>query len=379
MSTYDRDYVDKRDHDDLEGITYPDNSYYQNYVRSYKNSRWYKIDYQHNFYFPKFDICNISVDNTFTGGFEFENERAKSRRISSTTSVYTFGTFRSVSHSDSNTFSPTQSANMWSGFIQDKISLNDMFFTTIGARWDNHSQAGSYPTIRIVPCIYIAQTGTKLKGSYGTGFKAPTLDELYNASYGNDQLEPETSNTWELGFEQFLFDEKVQLGLTYFQNNFRDMISWQIVSTNPFQGMYLNVDEAEANGLELFASVYLMENLRFGFNYTYLHTEDQTTRERLLRRPKNTVNLDLNYSFFNGKGNINCEMHYVGNRNDYGQDFSVTTLEGYAIFNVAARFRVHDNIEIFGKIHNLFDDYYEEVFGYDTQRFSMFGGVKLEM
>lgn len=379
MSTYDRDYIDKRDPVDISQINTPTKSYDQHFAKSFFDSRWYKVDQQHNIYIPEFEVFHLPVENTLTGGWEFENERSKSRRVATTSSVFEFMGFNFVTVTNSDDFSPTKSANLWSGFIQDKIAVNDTFFTTIGGRWDEHSIAGSSPTIRIVPCIFIKQTGTKLKGAYGTGFKAPSLDEFFNASYGNRNLEPEKSDSWELGFEQFIFNERFQCGLTYFQNDFKDMIAWRITSLDPFDGMLVNVDKAKTSGVELTSSLQVLENLACGFNYTYLHTEDLSTHERLLRRPVNTISFDVNYTFLHEKGTVNCEVVYVGNRTDYGQDFSITILDSYTLVNLAARYKVTDHVEVFGKIHNLLDDYFEEVFGFEADPFSIYGGVKVEI
>lgn len=345
------------------------------FTRSYADGKWYQFDYQHNLYFPEFNICNIGIENILSCGIEFEKERAETSYKSSSM----WGLYES--------YAPERTANTWSFFIQDKLSFSKMFYTTFGARWDQHSLFGTNATARVVPTIWIEQTGTKLKSSWSTGFKAPTIAELYGSG-GNPDLDPEESESWEIGFEQYLFTDRILCGMTYFQNDYDDLITSVLVDPMFFIFGNRNVEQAESNGLEMFCNVYPTENLSLGVNYTYLQTKHLSDTDSLddrtvfLRRPKNSVSITANYSFCNKRGNIYTELLYVGGRED--KNFNVwpverTRLEGYTLINMAAKFAVTDNIEIFGRMHNILDDSYEEVFNYDTQRFSLFGGVKLKI
>ena len=88
---------------------------------------------------------------------------------------------------------------------------------------------GGYPTFRVAPAYLIPETGTKLKGSVGSGFKAPTLDELYDSYpafgfFANPNLRPETSLGYDFGFEQSLWNKQVEFGSTYFHNDIKNLI-----------------------------------------------------------------------------------------------------------------------------------------------------------
>lgn len=343
------------------------------------DSRIYKFDYQHNLYIPTLELGALKIDNVLTAGIEGKKETGESENR------YSYINWAGAVVEDSIT-APRKTANTWSFFLQDKIAFNDTFFTTFGARWDDHSIFGSHRTMKVVPTIFINATKTKLKFSYGTGFKAPSLYQFYSSA-GNMNLRPEKSYSWDLGFEQSLFDDKVQVGITYFQNDFKNLIDW-VWNPTTFTGQYLNIDSAETNGLELFANWYILDNLRVGFNYTYNQTKEtrirdgEKVRQGFIRRPKNFVNLDVDYKFWDDKVNLNCEVIYVGGSID--NDFSTypatrVRLEGYTIVNLNADCKINDNISVFGKIHNLLDDCYEQVLGYGTERFSIYGGVRAEL
>ncbi|MCD6460947.1 TonB-dependent receptor [bacterium] len=366
VSEYDRDDKDKPD---------PADPYI---IKSYYDSFMYQVDSQHNFYFPEFEIFNVKVNNILTAGIEHEQERGKSKYHSTSA----WGPYTSIR--------PSHTLNTWSFYIQDKIALNDMFYTTIGGRWDDHSKAGTSGTIRVVPTIFIKQTGTKLKFSYGTGFKAPTISQLYGFG-ANENLDPEKSESWEVGIEQYLFNNRFHCGLTYFQNNFKDLI-WtkEVVKWTTYENF--NTERTESNGLELFTHIDILDNLYFGFDYTYIETKvleatkDYSSRSvldrtKMIRRPQNKVGIHLNYKFCQNKGNLYCELKYVGKRDDFSNfnTYERVHLKGYTLFNITGRFDITDNIEVYGKLHNIFDNYYEEVLGYDSQRFSLYGGIKITL
>jgi vitamin B12 transporter len=217
-----------------------------------------------------------------------------------------------------------------------------------------------------------------MKGTFGTGFKAPTLYQLFSPPLwgdpvGNKDLKPEKSKGWDFGIEQELLKNKVALGATYFRNDFKDLIQYEMG-----QG-YINIAKAKTEGVELFLSVKPVDDLTVRVNYTYTDTEDKTTGETLIRRPKNKIGLDLNYHFLN-KGNVNIGVIYVGKRDD--KDFSISPprrvkLDQYTLVNLAASYDISKNFQLFGRVENLLDKDYEEVKGYGTPGLSIFGGIKL--
>ena len=110
-------------------------------------------------------------------------------------------------------------------FVQDQLTLGEAFSTALGLRWDDHEEMGDEVTFRVAPSYLFAESGTRLKGSYGTGFKAPSLFELYDSFYGNRNLKPESSRGVDVGVEQSLLAGKLALGTTIFRNDIKDLIN----------------------------------------------------------------------------------------------------------------------------------------------------------
>ena len=317
-----------------------------------------KLDWQHN--------LQLHKTNDLTFGLEYEEEEGKSRY------------YWESQWGPGESLFPKKTVNTKGCYIQDQIKLWDRLFATLGVRIDDHSRFGTETTYRIAPAYLIKETGTKMKGTFGTGFKAPTLYQLYAPAtlwgpIGNKDLKPEKSKGWDFGIEQDLLKNRVILGATYFRNDFKDLIQYEMG-----QG-YINIAKAKTEGVELFSSVKPIDDLTVRANYTYTDTEDKRTGEDLIRRPKNKFGLDLNNHFLK-KGNANLGVIYVGKRDDL--DFSISPprrvkLDRYTLVNLAASYDITKNVQLFGRVENLLDKEYEEVKGFGTLGLSFFGGIKL--
>jgi len=190
--------------------------------------------------------------------------------------------------------------------------LAHQFFATAGVRLDRHSQFGLALTYRLAPAYFIEKSGTKLKATLGTGFKSPSLYQLYAPAtsfgpIGNRDLKPEKSTGWDIGIEQFLFNRKVLLGVTYFHNDYRDLIDFDF-----FQG-YLNIGKAESKGAEFYLQAEPMDKLQLQTSYMKLEAKDKETGTPLLRRPRDKFTASLNYSFLRN-ANIYLSVTYTGKR-----------------------------------------------------------------
>ncbi len=317
-----------------------------------------KFDWQHH--------LQLHKTNALTFGLEYEREEGKSKYY-----------WESLWGPGQSIF-PKKTANIKGYYIQDEIKLWDRLFATLGIRIDDHSRFGSETTYRVAPAYLIKETDTKIKGTFGTGFKAPTLYQLFAPAtlwgpIGNKDLKPEKSKGWDFGVEQNFFKNRVTLGATYFRNDFKDLIQFDWG-----QG-YINIAKAKTEGVELFASAKPIDDLTLRINYTYTDTEDKTTGETLIRRPKNKIGFDLNYRFLK-RGNANLGVIYVGKRDD--KDFSISPprrvkLDQYTLVNLAASYDISKNFQLFGRVENLLDKEYEEAKGFGTPGLSIFGGIKL--
>ncbi|MDH7499198.1 MAG: TonB-dependent receptor, partial [candidate division NC10 bacterium] len=235
------------------------------------------------------------------------------------------------------------------------------------------SRFGTEVTWRVAPALLIPASQTKFKGSYGTGFKAPTLYQLYS-QYGDRDLDPERSEGWDVGVEQALKGEIASLGATYFHNHFKDLIDFDAALNR-----FVNVSRVRTKGVELFLRLRPLPDLSLLATYTRTDAEDRDTGLTLIRRPRNKYSLEASYHFLK-RGNFTLSYRYVGKRFDYDYNTFPATrvaLSKYALVNLAASYDLTPHFQIFGRVENLFDEDYEEISGYGTPGRSVFAGLKL--
>ena len=203
------------------------------------------------------------------------------------------GTFNSFG-----TYTPTTTTAQTgdkAGWVELQSAFANRFFVVSNIRYDDNESFGPHTTWRVAPAFIVPWTDTKLKATYGTGFHAPTLTELYvnNPSFmvvGNPNLLPETSEGYDFGFEQPLLHDRLRFGATYFHNDITNLIEG---TTNPttFVSTYVNVGQATTYGVESFAALALANGLNLRADYTYTEARDDLTGQELLRRPKNKASL----------------------------------------------------------------------------------------
>jgi vitamin B12 transporter len=161
------------------------------------------------------------------------------------------------------------------------------FFLESNVRFDENASFGTAVTYRVAPAFIVPWFDTKLKASYGTGFKAPTLEELYvnfpPTFFANPNLVPEKSVGYDYGFEQTLLNDRFRVGVTYFHNDIRDLIE-SCSSPNGAFFTECNIGLATTYGNESFAAWKVTDRLTLRVDYTYTTAVDDITRLPLYRR-----------------------------------------------------------------------------------------------
>ena len=288
--------------------------------------------------------------HTFTFGVDFEEQEAQTNNIGKTT------------------------VEFQEYYLQDHIVFNDIYSVTAGARFIHHSQFGDHAVWQISPAAYFASTDTRLHASAGTGFRAPSVNELFGPFGNNPDLLPEESESYDLGIEQGFNDGKIKIGLTGFYNTIDDAI---IYSNTTFA--YDTVPHIRTYGLESFVSVDVSEDLYLKLVYTRLHTEGQQANDpdtRLVRRPKDSATFLANYQATD-KLNLNLELNYNSDRP--AADFfsnDVPALDAYFLTDFAATYEISKQLKVFGRIENLLDEDYEYARGYNTRERTYFAGLE---
>ena len=301
-----------------------------------------KVDWVNTFY--------LSSKNTFMFGLEAEEENGRTSTLAEKT------------------------ARTNAVFILDQMDFGDRLHVSLGFRTDDHNSFGAETTYNLAPVYTLAGSGTKFRAAYGTGFKAPTLFQLFS-SYGDPTLDPERSRGWEAGFDQEIAEGTVGFGVTYFVNDFDNLIDF-----NSATSTYKNLGAVSTKGVELMTSFRPIDSLKLAFNYTLTDSEDDAGQP-LVRRPDNKAAFNLNRDF-DSSGNVDLEVVYTGERDDF--DFSTfpaarVVLDEYTLVNVSGSLGLGGKITLTGRIENLLDEDYEEVLGYGTVGISGYVGLKAEL
>ena len=270
-------------------------------------------------------------------------------------------------------------------YAQDQFTYAERIFGTLGMRYDDHDGFGSEVTYRIAPVYVHLKTNTRLKASAGTGFKAPTLFQTdgftpnnFGSFYrGNPDLDPEKSFGWEIGIEQTLWDERLSFGVTWFNSDIDDLM--QVVFDPFFNSSYENIDEADIRGAETFIHLQPLELLAVRVDYTYTDAEDDNTGERLLRRPKHKLDLDVEFRPLS-RASISLAVNYISDYKDISRQSSgIIKGDDYAVLDVAAEYQLNRQWRLFGRVDNATDEHYEPADGFQAPDRGLFAGAELKL
>ena len=262
-----------------------------------------------------------------------------------------------------------------SGYAELQSSLGSSFFNTASIRFDYNDRFGSKTTFRLAPAYVAEQSGTKLKATIGTGFKPPTLDELFQNFpafdfFSNPNLRPESSLGWDAGFEQQAYLKPLRFGATYFHNTIKNLIDANFTS-------YVNIGRAATDGIESFVSYQALETLSVRLDYTYTEATDEILHEELLRRPKHKADLHVAWQ---ATERLNLDGTLLGTSSwiDGNRDFTISRLKapGLVTMKVAGSFDLTEHFALYARLDNLFNHRYEEPIGYLQPALGVYAGVR---
>ena len=237
-------------------------------------------------------------------------------------------------------------------------------------RHDINDRFADETTFR-VGASYNLSDYTRLRGSVGSGIKNPGFFELFGffdgRFIGNEDLKPEKSTGWEIGIDQSFANGSSRLALTYFESTLED----EIFTTFPpptFLATPANrTTDSKRKGVELSAAARLGGGFSIDAAYTYLDAEEDGVEE--VRRPDNIASAAINWT--HPRDNVSATL--VIRHNGAAEDLAFTdpsfipvrvTLDDYTLVSFNARVRIADGIETFGRIENLLDETYEQVFSF---------------
>lgn len=243
-----------------------------------------------------------------------------------------------------------------SAFLYHQYELSKSIFN-FGVRVDHNKIFNEHVTYKAAAGHQLGPGLLKL--SYGTGFRAPSVNQLYTPNYGNPNLVPETSRSVDLSYEA-KWSENFKTQSTLFYTKINERFSY-----NPVTYFNINKGQAEISGLEESMTKIWSPEFSHALSFTLLKARDLSRGEKLARRPD--INARNNFDFLLGDHHsFNYELSFTGQRTDVDNNNSTVKMSSFLLSNISYRYKLSDKDEYFIKIKNLFDKDYEEIYGFGT-------------
>jgi vitamin B12 transporter len=263
-------------------------------------------------------------------------------------------------------------------YTQNEVRLFERLFLAGGVRWDDNDVFGDELTGRASAALLIRETGSKLRFAWGTGFRAPTINDLFFPGFGNPSLAPETSESYEVGIDQTLWARRVRLGATFFHNRFENLIQ---ILFDPVTFLFLpaNVGRARTQGLESYLEVDPVDWLTLYANYTFTDTEDLDTGLELRRFPRHLIKAGVTVTpierltlFAQARvASSQLELPATGTRNP-----GYHTIDAGGTVRLLGRVGHLERLELTARFQNVTDARYDEVLGFRALGFNALVGLR---
>jgi vitamin B12 transporter len=220
---------------------------------------------------------------------------------------------------------------------------------------------------------YKFDSGTRLHAAMGSGVKSPGMNELYGSSvtfHGNPDLKPEKSEGYEVGVEQNFFDGLAVADVTFFNNQLHDKIEYIYTTSINING------PTPQRGIEASLAVKLDESWSADIAYTYLHSRDDG--QATVRRAANVGSVNLNWVSPDKAFGANLTLRYNGEQYDTNwATYSNVKLKSFTLLNLGGYWQINDTFQLYGRIENLTDATYSEVYGYRTPGRAAYAGLRI--
>lgn len=269
-----------------------------------------------------------------------------------------------------------------SAIAEYRGSVGKHFYYSLGLRHDNNERFDDAMTYRATGAYLIPDIGTRIHASLASGVTNPGFFELFGffpgSFVGNPDLEPEKSRGFDIGIEQSFWADKVELDLTYFSADLEDEI---ITTFDPatFLSSVDNLDQdSDRQGIELSVAGHITDWFWLSGSYSYIDaSEPEGTAE--LRRPEHIASLNAAFRFLDGRARLNIAMNHYGEQEDAEFIFATpetrVMLDPYTLVTISGSYDFSEKIRFHGRLENVTDEDYEEVFSYRAPGFGAFGGL----
>ncbi len=327
---------------------------------------------------------------SFESVYRFGDDHVKQRvtvafdaeQNTSQTTISPFGAFLGKEHIDTN------------GLVGEyDLTVDDRASLGASLRHDWNNRFADDTTYRIQGS-YKLDGGLRFHAAAGSGVKDPSFSELFDFSagrfIGNPNLQPETSQGWEAGLDYTVMSGRANLGATYFDDRLKDTITTSFAT-----GVAMPVNlpgSSPQRGLELFADARLNERWRIDASYTYLDAPQHQSviiggdfvdfDGQAVRRARDIASVNLSWTPSQAPYTATLTVRYNGKQGDLAfTDPSfvpvLVNLKAFTLVNLNATWRLNQKVELYGRIENLFDQSYQQVFGFASAGRAAYGGVRL--
>lgn len=277
-----------------------------------------------------------------------------------------------------------------SQYVDFQSRLTNNLYATAGIRFDDHTAAGREHSERVSVAYLFDDKNTKLKSSYGTGIKYPSLYEFYKNA-GSSSLGAEHGRSYDFGIEKSFAEKGIRFDITYFNHKYEDMIEGQKRTGWVLQNVSGTV---RSQGIELFSQYKFSDILNFDLNYTYNSTYDGAdfddpdmgsqsngafTNSQIVRIPRHFINLSSKVSPVKDL-NITLQTKWSDEMRDYENVNSTVggdqRLKSFLVNDLTADYKLANGYKAFFKIDNIFDEVYNTAFEYNQMDRSFNFGIK---
>ena len=254
----------------------------------------------------------------------------------------------------------------------------------LGGRYNSHSKYGNNFTYSFNPS-YLIDNKTKVFFNYSTGFRAPTLYDLYGKYGSNENLKPEKSTNIEAGVQLALAENKIELRAVAFDRKVKDAIVYSPSYTN------INLDKQHDKGFEIEPTFIISKSLTIRTSYAFVDGKvttkagaKDTTYFNLIRRPKHSVGINIGYQATKDLF-VSANLKTFSKRTDLFFDpvtfeASEVALKSYALLNIYAEYKfMNGKLKLFADAKNITNSKYTEVYGYNTLGFNINAGLSFKL
>ncbi len=267
-----------------------------------------------------------------------------------------------------------------------QVDLLDNLSLTFGMRLDDHEAFGAHTTYRTTAGYKLEETNTRFHTSFGTGFNAPSVyqlyapDTVYNMGggpivykLGNPDLDAETSTSFDFGIEQNLFDDRLVFDVTFYNSRIKDKISYGGSSVG-----YINIASSRAYGVEMSVDAEVTDEINLSWNHTYNEARDNTNGHSMSGQPKHEGGLNVRYApdYVEGLSVYTKARYSTWRFDSYRNGYPYTG--GFIVWDLGGRYNLTDDIVLNARIENLLDKQYYTKGQYEQGGIAGYVGVNFK-